>query len=352
VAGTIFGVPPAKVEIATRYAGGSFGRRAVPTSDYVAEAAVAAKAWGKPDPVKLVWQREDDMRAGYYRPLYVHRVIADLDSGGNLVAWRHRIAGQSILAGTPFEKALVKDGIDDTSVEGVVDMPFAVANLRAELHSTKVGVPVLWWRSVGHTHTAYAVETMMDLLAAKAGKDPVEFRLALLGDSPRHAGVLKLAAEKAGWASPPKPGTYRGVAMHESFRSYVAHVAEISLTKTGGAKVERVVCAVDCGVAVNPDIIRAQMEGGVGFGLGAALRDAITLTDGAVDQANFDTYLPLRMSDMPKVEVHIVASAEPPTGVGEPGVPPIAPAVANAVFKATGKHILELPLGLDQLGHA
>ncbi len=352
VAGAIFGVPPAKVEIETRYAGGSFGRRAVPTSDYVAEAAMAAKAWGKPDPVKLVWQREDDMRAGYYRPLYVHHVIAGLDATGNLVAWRHRMAGQSILAGTAFEQALVKDGVDPTSVEGGIDIPYAIPNLRAELHSTKVGVPVLWWRSVGHTHNAYVVETMMDQLAAKAGKDPVEFRLALLKDKPRHAGVLKLAAEKAGWASPPKPEMFRGVAVHESFSSYVAQVAEISLTKAGGAKVERVVCAVDCGVAVNPDVIRAQMEGGIGFGLGAALRDAITMTDGAVDQANFDTYLPLRMSDMPKVEVHIVASAEAPTGVGEPGVPPIAPAVANAVFKATGKPILELPLRLDQVGHA
>jgi isoquinoline 1-oxidoreductase beta subunit len=352
VAAAIFGVPPAKVEIETRYAGGSFGRRAVPTSDYVAEAATAAKAWGKPDPVKLVWQREDDMKAGYYRPLYVHHIVAGLDSGGNLVAWRHRIAGQSILIGTPFEKALVKDGIDDTSVEGVVDMPYAVDNLRAELHSTKVGVPVLWWRSVGHTHTAYAVEIMMDQLAAKAGKDPVEFRLALLKDKPRHAGVLKLAAEKAGWSGPPKPRTFRGVAAHESFRTFVAQVAEISLAKSGGAKVERVVCAVDCGVAVNPDVVRAQMEGGVGFGVGAALHDAITLTGGAVDQANFDSYLPLRMSEMPKVEVHIVASAEAPTGVGEPGVPPVAPAVSNAVFKATGKRILELPLRLDEIGRA
>ena len=165
----------------------------------------------------------------------------------------------------------------------------------------------------------------MDQLAAKAGKDPVQFRLALLKDKPRHAGVLKLAAEKAGWANPPPAGVFRGVAVHESFNTYVAEVAEISVTKAGAAKVERVVCAVDCGVAVNPDVIKAQMEGGIGFGLGAALRDAITMTGGVVDQANFDTYLPLRMSDMPKVEVHIVASTEPPTGVGEPGVPPRRP---------------------------
>jgi isoquinoline 1-oxidoreductase beta subunit len=193
---------------------------------------------------------------------------ASLDSAGNLVAWRHRIAGQSIMAGTLFEKALVKNGVDGTSVEGVADMPYAAPNLRAELHSTTVGVPVLWWRSVGHTHTAYAVETMVDQLAAKAGKDPVEFRLALLKDKPRHAGVLKLAAEKAGWASPPPPGIFRGVAVHESFHTFVAQVAEISLTKSGGAKVERVVCAVDCGIAVNPDVIKAQMEGGVLVGAG------------------------------------------------------------------------------------
>ena len=351
VVGAIFGAPPEKVGIETLYAGGSFGRRAVPNSDYVAEAAMAAWAWGKPDPVKLVWQREDDMRAGYYRPLYVHHVVAGLDGDGRLIAWRHRIVGQSILSGGPFA-SLVKDGVDATSVEGVSDMPYAVPNFRAELHSTKVGVPVLWWRSVGHTHTAYVVETMIDRLAANAGKDPLEFRLALLKDKPRHAGVLQLAAEKAGWGSALPAGTFRGVAVHESFNTFVAEVAEISLSKEGGAKVERVVCAVDCGVAVNPDVIRAQMEGGVGFGLGATLHDAITLTDGAVDQANFDTYKPLRMSEMPKVEVHIVASAEAPTGVGEPGVPPIAPAVANAILKATGKPIVELPLGMDQAGRA
>ena len=351
VAGAIFGVPPARVAIDTKFAGGSFGRRAVPNADYVAEASMAAKAWGKPDPVKLVWRREDDMRAGYYRPLYLHRVKAGLDTAGNLVAWKHVVVGQSIMAGTPFEKVLVKDGVDPTSIEGVNDMPYAIPNMRAELHTTKLGVPVLWWRSVGHTHTAYVVETMMDQLAAKAGKDPVEFRLALLKDKPRHAGVLKLAAERAGWTSPPPAGTYRGVAVHESFHTFVAQVAEMTMTGDGKAKVERVVCAVDCGVAVNPDIIKSQMEGGIGYGLGAALHDAITLTGGAVDQGNFDTYRPLRISEMPNVEVHIVASNEKPTGVGEPGVPPAAAAVANAVFKATGKPILALPLDLENVGH-
>jgi isoquinoline 1-oxidoreductase subunit beta len=351
VAGAIFGVPPAKVLIDTKYAGGSFGRRAVPNADYLAEAAMAAKAWGKPDPVKLVWQREDDMRGGYYRPMYLHRVKAGLDAAGNLVAWKHVIVGQSIFAGTGFEKSLVKNGVDVSSVEGVTDMPYAIPNVHVELHTTKVGVPVLWWRSVGHTHTAYVVETMIDQIAAKAGKDPVEFRLALFKDKPRHAGVLKLAAEKAGWTEASPAARFRGVAVHESFHSFVAHVAEVSMSK-GKAKVERIVCAVDCGVAVNPDIIKAQMEGGIGYGLGAAMRDAITLTGGVVDQGNFDTYEPLRMSDMPHVEVHVVASTEKPTGVGEPGVPPTAPAVANAVFKATGRRLLALPLDLDNAGRA
>jgi isoquinoline 1-oxidoreductase beta subunit len=291
------------------------------------------------------------MKAGYYRPAYLHRVKAGLDKDGNLVAWQHRVVGQSILIGTAFEQ-MVKDGIDPTSIEGVHDMPYTIPNFRAEVHNTKVGVPVLWWRSVGHTHTAYVVETMMDQLAAKAGKDPVEFRSALMKDKPRHMGVLKLAAEKAEWTKPPPSGKFRGIAVHESFSSYVAQVAEISLDPSGAAKIERVVCAVDCGIAVNPDQVKAQMEGGIGFGLGAAMRNQITLTKGIVDQANFDTYEPIRMSDMPKVEVHIVDSKEAPTGVGEPGVPPVAPAVANAVFKATGKFLQSLPLALGEAGKA
>jgi len=343
VAAKIFGVTLDKVTIDTKYAGGSFGRRAVPVSDFVAEAAVAAKAWGKPDPIKLVWRREDDMKAGYYRPAYLHRVKIGLDADGKIVGWRHTIVGQSILAGTPFA-ALVKNGIDATSVEGVSDLPYLAPNLHVELHTTQIGVPALWWRSVGHTHTAFVVETMIDRIAAETGRDPVEYRLATLKDKPRHVGVLKLAAEKAGWSNPPPEGVFRGVAVHESFKTFVAQVVELKVDKSGAPKVSRVVCAVDCGLAVNPDIVRAQMEGGIGFGLGAALRDAITLTGGVVDQANFDTYQPLRISDMPKVEVHILASSEKPTGVGEPGVPPLAPAVANAMFKATGKRITELPI--------
>ncbi len=349
VSAKILGIKPDQVQIHTVWAGGSFGRRAQPDAHIVAEAAMIAKAWGKPQPIKVQWTREDDIKGGYYRPMYVHRVKASLDNDGNLTGWHHRIVGQSILSGTLFEGMLVKDGIDKTSIEGVADMPYKIPNFTGELNTVAVGVPVLWWRSVGHTHTAYVVETMLDDLAKAAGRDPVEFRLNLLKDHPRHQGVLRLAAEKAGWGTPPPEGRFRGVAVHESFNSYVAEVAEIALNDDGEFKVERIVCAVDCGVAVNPDNIASQMEGGIAFGLGHALRNEITLTDGEVDQANFDTYEPMRITDMPVVETHIVPSNEKPTGVGEPGTPPAAPAVANAIFAATGKRIRKLPFSANDL---
>jgi isoquinoline 1-oxidoreductase beta subunit len=336
------------------YAGGSFGRRANPGSDYVREAASIAKALassGKSGtPVKLVWTREDDMRAGYYRPVYVHAIKAGLDSSGNVVAWQHRIVGQSILTGTPFAM-MVKDGVDATSVEGASNLPYAIPNLRVELHSPTQRVPVQWWRSVGSTHTAYSTETFIDELAVAAGKDPVAFRRTLLAKEPRHLGVLELAASKAGWSTPLAPGKAgekrgRGIAVHKSFDTYVAQVAEVTVKKDGTFTVDRVVCAVDCGIAVNPDVIRAQMEGGIGYGLAAALHSAITLKDGVVEQSNFHDYLPLRINEMPRVEVYIVSSTEKPTGVGEPGTPVIAPAVANALAAATGKRLRSLPLAL------
>lgn len=340
------GVTPDKVTIDTVWAGGSFGRRALATSDYIVEAVEIAKASGRSTPVKLVWTREDDMKGGYYRPLFVHRVKAAIGADGMPVAWRHRIAGQSIMAGTPLEAVLVKDGIDETSVEGASTLAYAVPALKVELTSLKNGVPVLWWRSVGHTHTAYAVETMIDELAVAAGKDPVEYRLALLKDKPRHLAALKLAAEKAQWKGPKlEKGRGRGVAVHESFNSVVAQVVDVTIRENGAVKVDRVVAAVECGTVVNPDVVRAQVEGGVGFGLGAALRNAVTLKDGEVQEGNFDRYKPLRMSDMPKVEVYAVPSTAAPTGIGEPGVPPIAPALANAIFAATGKRVRDLPLG-------
>ena len=345
------GLKPQQIKLNMLYAGGSFGRRASPKSDYVLEAVSVAKAISGPNrenrPVKLMWTREDDMRGGFYRPAYLHKLSAALDARGDALAWRHRIVGQSILAGTPFEASLVKDGIDVTSVEGASNLPYGIPNKLVDLHTTKLGVPVLWWRSVGSTHTAFATEVFLDELAVAAGRDPLEYRRALLGAHPRHLGVLNLAAQKAGWGKPLPKGRGRGIAVHESFNSFVAQVAEVSVGKDGAIKVERVVCAVDCGVAVNPDVIRAQMEGGIGFGLSAALHGAITLKDGRVEQSNFHDYQPLRINEMPKVEVHIVASNAAPTGVGEPGVPCVAPAVANAIFAATGKRLRKLPLRLD-----
>ena len=343
---SVLGMPDTQVRINTLYAGGSFGRRANPHSDYVVEAAYIAKA-RKGTPVKLVWTREDDTRAGYFRPMYVHRLRGGLDANGNPVAWEQRVVGQSILKGTPFEQ-FIQDNLDTSSVEGASTLPYGIPNLRVDLHTVDPGIPVQWWRSVGHTHTAYSTETFIDQLAAAAGRDPVEFRVALLQDHPRHLGVLKLAAGKANWGSALPKGHARGIAVHESFNSFVAEVAEVSLQSDGGFKVERVVCAVDCGIAVNPDIIVAQMESGIGYGLSPLLMSEITLDDGKVVQSNFHDYQVLRINQMPKVEVHIVPSAEPPTGVGEPGTPPIAPAVANALFAATGKTYHRLPLRLDE----
>ncbi|KAA0679022.1 xanthine dehydrogenase family protein molybdopterin-binding subunit [Roseomonas genomospecies 6] len=343
VAAAILGCKPEQVTINTVWAGGSFGRRATPDADYIAEAVAIAKAYGGKAPVHLVWTREDDIRGGRYRPLFLHKVKAGLDAGGKLVAWQQRIVGQSFMSGTLFEAFMVKNGVDATSVEGASDMAYAVPNLHVDLHSPKSPVTTLWWRSVGHTHTAYAKEVMIDELAAAAGKDPVAFRLEMLKDHPRLQGVLKLAAEKAGWGQPLPKGKGRGVAVHESFSSFVAHVAEVTVDDQGRVTIDRVVCAVDCGQVVNPNIIEAQISGGTGWAIGHALRDEITLTGGLVDQSNFDGYQPLRNSEMPPVEVHILPSTARPTGVGEPGVPTAAPAVANAVFAASGKRLHHLP---------
>ncbi|MDD5366512.1 MAG: xanthine dehydrogenase family protein molybdopterin-binding subunit [Gallionellaceae bacterium] len=342
-AAKVLGIAPDKVRIHTLFAGGSFGRRANAQSDYIVEAVAIAKHMGVP--VKTVWTREDDIHGGYYRPCYLHALEAGLDADGRPMAWQHRIVGQSITAGTPFEAGMVKNGVDNTSVEGAANLPYAIPNLRVDLQSPKLPVPVLWWRSVGSTHTAFATEVFIDELAHAAGADPVAFRRGLLKDHPRHLAVLDLAVDKANWGKPLPPGWGRGVAVHESFNSYVAEVAEVSVQPNGEFKVERVVCAVDCGLAVTPDVVKAQMEGGIGFGLSAALHSAVTLEDGRAEQSNFDDYRILRMKEMPRIEVHIVASDAPPTGVGEPGVPPIAPAVANALFAVTGKRLRKLPLG-------
>ncbi|HIJ62679.1 MAG TPA: xanthine dehydrogenase family protein molybdopterin-binding subunit [Rhodospirillaceae bacterium] len=343
-AAAVLGLAPAKVKIHTLWAGGSFGRRANAGSDYIAEAAAVAKAFGGSAPIQLVWTREDDIQGGRYRPMAFHRLTAGLDGDGRLVAWRHVLVSQSIIAGTPFEKFMIKDGIDATSVEGAADLPYAVANLRVEVHNAASPLPVLWWRSVGHSINAFAVECFLDEVAAAAGRDPLAFRLDLLADRPDHAAVLKLAAERAGWDKPMPAGHGRGIAVHGSFSSLVAEVAEVSLGADGKPKVERVVTAVDCGTAINPDQVAAQMEGGIGFALGAMLRGAITLADGIVRQSNFTDYEPLRMSEMPVVETHILPSEAHPTGVGEPGVPPLAPAVANAMAAAGSARVRRLPL--------
>ncbi|MDZ5698466.1 xanthine dehydrogenase family protein molybdopterin-binding subunit [Chelativorans sp. M5D2P16] len=343
VAAQVGGTTPDKVRLHVMKTGGSFGRRAVSDADLIVESVAIARALGPGKPVKVQWTRENDMRGGRYRPAYVHAVKAGLDTDGNVVALYDHIVGQSIMSGSPMA-AMIKDGIDPTSVEGATNLPYAIPNLKVELTTTDVKIPVLWWRSVGSTHTAYVMETLIDELAAAANRDPVEFRLSMLSKHPRHAGVLRLAAEKAGWGEPLPEGRFRGVALHESFSTYVAEVVEITYNGGSDFTVDRVVCAVDCGTAINPDQIRAQMEGGIGFGLGAILQEELTLTGGVVDQENYDTYTPLRIDQMPRVEVHIVPSDEPPTGVGEPGVPPIGPAVANALRAATGETVRKLPI--------
>jgi isoquinoline 1-oxidoreductase beta subunit len=341
----VLGFKPEQVKINTLYAGGSFGRRATTQSDYIVEAVQVAKAFGvgKP-PVKVLWTREDDIRGGYYRPLYHHALAAAVDEKGEITAWRQRIVGQSILTGTPFEPVMVKNGVDITSVEGASTLPYAIPNLAVDLHTTKSGVPVLWWRSVGSTHTAFATEVFLDEIALATKQDPVALRRKLLAKHPRHLGVLNLAAEKAGWGKPLPKGWARGVAVHESFSSFVAEVAEVSVQADGSWRVERVVAAVDCGQPINPEIIKAQVEGGIGYGLAALLSGAITLEKGEVQQSNFHDYEVLRIDQMPKVEVHIVPSKEKPTGIGEPGLPPIGPAVANALMAATGQRFRALPL--------
>ena len=326
-AAKVAGLPIEKVQIHTTLLGGGFGRRANPASDFVMEAVNVAKV--AKAPVKVVWTREDDLKGGWYRPMWHDRFAAGLDASGNPVAWTHTIVGQSIFEGTGFAAFGIKDGIDAASVEGAADILYGIPNLQVDLHTPTIGVPVQWWRSVGHSHTGFAVEAFFDEVAHAGGKDPYELRRKLLAGQPRMLATLELAAQKANWGGKLQEGVGRGIATHFSFDSYVAQVVEASVGKDGAVRVHRVVCAVDCGLVINPETVRAQMEGGIIFGLTAALKSEITLKDGRVEQSNFYDYPMLRIFESPEIEVHIVPSKESPTGVGEPGVPPVAAALAN-----------------------
>jgi isoquinoline 1-oxidoreductase beta subunit len=337
-AAKLTGLPPERIRVHTTLLGCGFGRRA--EVDFVREAVEIAQAVGAP--VKVVWTREDDMGHDFYRPASHNRLVAMLDESGTPVGWQHRIVGPSIM--TRWFPDAVKNGVDSSSVEGASDLPYAIPHIQVDYVMEDPGVPVGFWRSVGSSQNAWVVESFLDEVAHAAKQDPVELRRRLLRDHPRHRKVLELAAEKAGWDSPPPAGRARGVAVHESFASFVAQVAEVSVTPAGRVRVHRVVCAVDCGAVVNPDIVRAQMEGAIAFGLCATLLGAITVDRGRAMQSNFGDFPLLRYDEMPEVEVHIVPGTEPPGGVGEPGTPPIAPAVANAVFAATGRRVRRLPI--------
>lgn len=342
------GLPPEKVTVNNTLLGGGFGRR---LGEYVMDAVKLSKSIGKP--VKVVWTREDDMHGDFYRPSAYNKMSAGIDAAGKPVFWNHRIVSPSIMATLGpglFGFAPPPDRLDDTAVEGASTLPYDMQNLFVDWVPSSPGIPVGFWRSVGSSHTAFSTECFLDEVAFEAKKDPLAFRLSLLAKHPRHAGVLKLAAEKAGWHKPAPKGIFRGIAVHESFMSYVAQVAEVSVDKkTGKVKVHRIVCAIDCGQVVNPDTVAAQMESCIIFGLTAAFYGEITVKNGRIEQRNFYDYKMLRMNEAPKIETYIVPSTEKHGGVGEPGTPPTAPAVVNAIFAATGKRIRTLPIDPTEL---
>jgi isoquinoline 1-oxidoreductase beta subunit len=336
---SIGGVSAEQVKVHTTYLGGGFGRRF--ELDFIQEALETSKAVGAP--VKVIWSREDDVRHEWYRPASYHRVRAGLDGRGRPVAWTHRVVAPSIMI--RVFPGTVQNGLDGEAVEGAVEMPYAVANAHVDYVMADTGVPVGFWRSVNHSYNAFVVESFIDELAHAAGQDPYEYRRGLLSNAPRYLRALELAATRAAWGSALPAGVFRGIAVHRSFESYVAQVAEVSVAPDGTVRVHRVVCAVDCGPVVNPDTVEAQMQSGIVYGLTAALYGEIGIDRGRVVQGNFNDYPMLLMAEMPRVEVHIVPSTDAQGGVGEPGTPPIAPAVCNAIFAATGKRIRKLPIG-------
>jgi isoquinoline 1-oxidoreductase beta subunit len=342
IASKVAGVPPQAVKVHTTFLGGGFGRRA--GVDFLVEAVQVSKAVGAP--VKVIWSREDDTRHGSFRPMTYNVLRAALDSWGRPVAWSHKLVSQSIFA--QLNRPLVK-GIDPLVMEGAHHVPYDIPNIEVNWIHKEVGVPVTVWRSIGNSTNIFVVESFIDELAHAAGKDPLEYRLLLLGKAPIYKGVLELAARRAGWGSRLPAGRYRGIAVANTFGGHVAEVAEVSVTKDGKVRVHKVVAAVDAGTLVNPDQVKAQIEGGIVYGLTAALYGRITIDKGRVVEGNFDTYKMLRINEMPQIEVHLMPSTEPPRGIGEAGVPPIAPAVTNAIFAATGKRLRQLPIRPEAL---
>jgi isoquinoline 1-oxidoreductase beta subunit len=347
ILGQVAQVTPAKVKVHTLMLGGGFGRRFAP--DFTIDATVLSKLSGKP--VKLIYSREDDMAAGFYRPASVVKFEGALDASGQATMLRADVGSPSIMAASGFMK-IPPSGVDSMAMEGIEDNPYGIENMRLAYGRAEPGPQVWFWRSVGHSQNIFFIEGFIDEMAAAAKKDPYEFRRALLGGQPRYKAVLEAAAQKAGWGQPLPAGVFRGIAVAQSFGTYVAQVAEVSVAADGTPKVHRVVAAVDCGMTVNPQTIARQIEGAMVYGLSAALYGKLDFDKGRLTQSNFHNYPVLRMSEMPKVEVHILPSQEKPGGIGEPGLPPVAPAVVNALFAATGKRLRSLPIDTAQLKRA
>ena len=339
------GLPPEKVKVHNHLLGGGFGRR-LEIDGVVRAVQIARHVDG---PVKVIWTREEDIQHDMYRPYFFDRISAGLDENGMPIAWHHRFAGSSILA--RFFPPAFKNGLDPDTTDGAIDLSYALPNVRVEyVRVEPPGIPTAFWRSVGPSHNVFVVESFIDELAAAANQDPLEYRRALLDNAPRAKAVLDLAAEKAGWGQPLPQGAGRGVSLQSVFGTYMAQVAEVEVAQDGEVRVRRVVCAVDCGIVVNPDTVEAQVQGAIIFGITAALYGEITLNGGRVEQGNFDTYQLLRINEVPAIEVHIVQSSEPPGGMGEPGTSAIVPAVANAIFAATGKRLRKMPIDSTELG--